>query len=369
MSDKYAWQDEIYLKWAKQNYVGLVRASTGAGKTIAMCKTLQKFQADYPLASILVVTPSTKLNQMWVNELNNHLIQNYTVLTYQTAVNRMLRGGLKCDCMICDECHRLATPVQGRVLEMQPRFVLGCSATPEGARYILGEPLVDIGVDEANLCEVVVHYTSFPMSPSESEDYDRITIRMRNRALKVTDGRATSLPPNRDVGWGSYDQLARMRRDICYKQSSRIPCTVALVKKHIGGNIVIYTERKETVQKIIRALADEGIQAVDDRNVSAYENNSVHVLVLCGRVREGWNKTDTNIVILASVNTRVIKNVQTVGRALRVDPNNPDKKAHIYLLIAQGTSDENVIKNTANYYKGHYTITTIEQEIGQRLIL
>jgi hypothetical protein len=29
--DRYKWQNEIYPKWANQNYVGLVKASTGAG--------------------------------------------------------------------------------------------------------------------------------------------------------------------------------------------------------------------------------------------------------------------------------------------------------------------------------------------------
>ena len=365
----YDWQETVYPKWVAQNYVGIVKVSTGGGKTIGACKTLQRFQADYPLASILVVTPSSKLNKMWEDELKRFFIENVQVMTYQTAVNRMLRNGLKCDCLICDECHRLDTPVQGRVLELRPRFVLGLSATPEGAVHILGQPIVDIGVDDANLCDFLVHYTSFPMTDSEKEEYDRLTKRMRNRALEVTGGQCTSLPPNRDsYGWNSYDAIVRKRRDVCYKQASRIPCTVALVKKYLGGRIVIYTERRETVQRIIRALLDEGIQSVDDTHVSKYENHEVNVLVLCGRLREGWNVVDTNVVILASVNTRVIRNVQTIGRALRVDPNNPDKKAHIYMLMAKDTSDENVIKSTAQYYKGHYTITTIDQEIGQRFL-
>lgn len=365
----YDWQDTVYPKWVSQNYVGLCRCATGAGKTKGACKTLQKFQADYPLASILVVTPSSKLNKMWEDELNRHMIQNYKVLTYQTAVNKMLREGLKCDCMICDECHRLDTPVQGRVLEMQPRFVLGLSATPEGAVHILGQPMIDVGVDEANLCDFIVHYTTFSMSQREKDEYDTITTRMRNRALQVTGGSATSLPPNRDsYGWGSYDSLSRKRRDICYKQSSRIPCTVALVRKYLNSRIIIYTERRETMQKIVRALLDEGIQSVDDSNIQAYENHKVNIMVLCNKLREGFNSVDTNVVIMSSINTRVIKNIQTIGRALRVDPNNPDKQAHIYLLMAKGTSDENVIKSTANFYKGHYTITTIEQEIGQRIL-
>jgi superfamily II DNA or RNA helicase len=306
---------------------------------------------------------------MWEDELKRYMITNFKVMTYQTAVNRMQRNGLTCRCLICDECHRLATPVQGRVLEMQPRYVLGLSATPEGALDILGKPLVDIDVNQANLCEFTVHYTSFPMSASERAEYDDITRRMRSRASQVTDGMATSLPPGRDsYGWGSYDALARKRRDIVYKQTSRIPYTVALVKRYITSRIIIYTERRETMHRIVQALMDEGIQSVDDSNIQAYEDERVNVMVLCGRLREGFNSVTTNIVIMASINTGVIKNVQTIGRALRVDPNNPDKRAHIFLLIAQGTSDESVIRNTGAYYKGHSKVSTIQQELGQNVI-
>lgn len=362
MSDKYQWQSEIYGLWQKQRYVGLVQASTGAGKTIAMCKTLQQFQEDHPFDRILVITPSQKLNKMWEDELNRYQIKNYEVSTYLTAVNRMQRDGLRCDCMVCDECHRLATNVQGRVLEMNPKYLLGCSATPEQAVEILGKPMINIGVDEANLCDFTVHYTSFPMSKADSYEYESLSQRMRERAGKATGGIATSLPPNRD---SYYDMLVRQRRDVCYRISDRIPYAIGLVKKHINQNIVIYVERRETMDKMVHALIDEGIMAVNDSKVSDYESGKVRVLVLCGKYREGWSVNKTSVVILASVNTRVIKNIQTIGRALRVDPNNPNKKAHIYMLMARGTSDENVVKSTASFYKGHYVVTTIEQELKQ----
>ena len=79
---------------------------------------------------------------------------------------------------------------------------------------------------------------------------------------------------------------------------------------------------------------------------------------------------DTNVVIMSSVNTRIIRNVQTIGRALRIDPNNPDKHAYVYLMIAEGTSDETAIKNLRSIYKGHTStayITDIAQGIRQKV--
>lgn len=333
------------------------------GKTIAMCKTLQQFQEDHPFSQILVITPSQKLNKMWEDELRRFQIQNVRVLTYLTAVNKMRREGLKCECMVCDECHRLATDVQGRVLDLNPKYLIGCSATPEGAVGILGKPMINIGVDEANLCDFTVHYVSFPMSSSDRAKYDDLTQKMRKRASSVTNSTRTSLAPNRDY---LYDMFVRQRRDVCYKMKDRIPYTIALVRKHLNQNIVIYTERRDTMSRLVHALIDEGIMAVDDTNVKDYESGRVKVLVLCGKLREGWSVNKTSTVILASVNTRVIKNIQTIGRALRYDPDNPDKKAHIYMLMARDTSDMNVIDSTAPFYKGHYVISKIEDEVHQK---
>ena len=101
-----------------------------------------------------------------------------------------------------------------------------------------------------------------------------------------------------------------------------------------------------------------------------FEDHKTNVLALCGMLREGWNMVDTNVVIMSSVNTRIIRNVQTIGRALRIDPNNPDKHAYVYLLIAEKTSDENAIKNLRSIYKGHTStayVTDIAQGIRQRV--
>lgn len=361
----YSWQLDVYARWKEHGYKGIVKASTGAGKTRGAIKTLQQFRNDFPFESILIVTPSSKLNAMWEDELRRAQLDNWQVFTYQTAVNKMLRGGLRCDCMVCDECHRLATPVQGRVLEMNPKYVLGLSATPEGSVRILGEPIIEIGIDEANLCDFLVHYVSFPASDEEYNEYNALSNKMRKRALKVTNGAQYYLPPGRDsYGWDSYDALVRKRRDVSYKFASRIPYTVALVKKHLAEDIVIFTERRETASAIIKALASEEIYAVGDSNVQAYESGKSKILVLTGKLREGWNCPSTSVVILSSVNTRVIKNVQTIGRALRVDPNNPDKRAHIYMLMAENTSDTSVIKSTSSYYKGHYVVTDIKRELN-----
>lgn len=375
----YEWQNELYPKWQATGYMGLVKAPTGAGKTVAGVHALSCYLNEHPLDKALILSPSKAVSESWERELSNCRTipdgSSIQVMTYQSAVNKMKREGLRCDLMICDEAHRLNTPVQGQVLDMNPHAVLGLSATPEGATEILGEPFIEVLMDDANLCPFTVIFGMFRASRKEMEEYEKLSQRMVRRAREVTHGRSGFIAPGKDSsGYNSYDALVRKRREVCYNMDSRIPHTVSLVKAHRRDRIVIYCERTDAVRKIREALWDEGIDCSihiqGESTLKDFEEHRTNVLALCGMLREGWNMVDTNVVIMSSVNTRIIRNVQTIGRALRIDPDNPDKHAYVYLMIAKDTSDENAIKNLKSIYKGHTAtanIVDIAQGIRQRV--
>jgi len=66
------------------------------------------------------------------------------------------------------------------------------------------------------------------------------------------------------------------------------------------------------------------------------------------------------VEILVSPTTRELSHTQVVGRVCRKDPNNPDKEAHIIVLVAKDTTDENLIINN-DFPKGSTEQTTVEK--------
>lgn len=348
----YEWQDRLYNEWSKRGFIGCVRAPTGSGKSLAGVIALGRYLKDHPDESALILSPSSKVSESWEGELDAHGVQA-TVMTYQTAVNRMTREGLSCDVMIADECHRLCTPVQGRVLDMGPKAILGLSATPEGSVEILGQPFLTVSFSDANLCPFTVHFVSFTPTKAERDSYDRAAERMRARARYVTDGQQDHLPPGRDsVGWSSYDALARKRREVCYLMPSRLGHVMTLIRRNLGRRTVVYFERVKSVEETSKMLDKEGIpHAVHLQgsvkgapSLKAFEDHETDLLIACKSLREGWNDPSIECIILGSINIGTIINTQTIGRALRVDPGNPDKHADIYLLMADGTGDVNVTR-------------------------
>lgn len=350
MTEMYDWQDRLYELWKAQNYVGLCKAPTGAGKTIAGVITLKRYIAEHPEHEPLILTPSANVGRSWSAELERHGMTDIPIMTYQTAVNAMERNNLKCDVMICDECHRLGTPVQGRVMELLPRAVLGLSATPETAKEILGDPLMDISIHDANICPFSIHYVTFAPTASEVQQYADASQRMEKRALQASEGRQRWLKPGQDsVGWNSYDALSRKRREVCYLMPSRMGHVLRIIKTNIGRRMIVYFERTAQVHELQKLLWDDRIRSAihvqDESTLDEFENGRCNILIACKSLREGYNDPSISCIIMGSINTRAIINTQTIGRALRIDPEDPDKHADIYMLMAEGTTDTKVEKS------------------------
>lgn len=360
--EMYEWQDRLYDEWAERGFIGCVQAMMGAGKTRAGAIALKRYLDAHPGQTAIVVSPSSQVSKSWRDELEAQGVSDgVDVMTYQVAVNNMRKGATHYDLMIADECHRLATPVQGRVLELNPRAVLGLSATPDRAVEILGRPFMEISAESANIAPYVVHFVEFRPTPSEMERYNRATERMEARAREVSGGAVSYLPPGRDRnGWNSYDALARRRREVCYMMESRIPLVSSLVQRILGADprrrIVVYFERTKQVSALHDELMSYGLDSAthtqEHSDLERFSEREVNVLIACRSLREGWNDPSISCVIMGSINTGVIVNTQTMGRALRLDPDNPGKRADIYLLMAQGTSDVNVM-GKLTYAKGH----------------
>lgn len=349
--EAYRWQDKVYQLWEDNGFIGIVSSSTGSGKTRAGAIALKRYMDSHPDDVPLILTPSSKVGKSWESELEVQGISAVSVMTYQTAVNRMRRDAdFRCDVMIADECHRLCTPVQGQVLNLNPKAILGLSATPEGSVEILGPPFMEIPITEANICPFTIHYVTFTPTDTEMERYNKATENMRKRALEVSGGRKDYLKPGADsVGWNSYDALSRKRREVCYLMSSRIGHVVDIISRNPDRRTVVYFERTKQVSELHDALLLRGMESAthtqEGSTIERFEKGDVNILIACKSLREGWNDPAIDRVIMGSINTRTIVNTQTIGRALRLNPDDPHKHADIYLLMAEGTSDVNVTRN------------------------
>ena len=348
MTQLYQWQKDLFDNWANHGYRGICKARTGSGKTLAGIACIDRYTQMFPELKLLVIVPSSKVADQWRADLKSYNL-NVPVLSYTQAVNQMYRKGLKADCLILDECHRISPEkASSQVMKLEPIHVLGLSATPGGSQSILGQPFYTVDWEEANLCPFYVHYVVFTPTKEEREEYERQTMKMQHYALEKTCSKAKSLRPGID---SRYDFMVRNRRAYSYEMPSRIPNAVKMIVPYAlaGKRTIVFAERNDTLKEVAKQLTLRGIkwsvcsQWMD--TLRDFEAHKTNVLLLAKKLREGWNDPTLEIEILISPTTRELSHTQVVGRVCRIDPNNPNKEAHIMVLLANGTTDLNLITN------------------------
>lgn len=358
------WQKDLFNKWAQVGFWGCLKARTGSGKTLSGVSAIDQYRQMYPDIKLIVVTPSAKINQQWMDTFKEQGVEPVPIYSYQQAINKMYRGGLTADCLILDECHRISPEKQSaQIMKLNPIHVLGLSATPGGSVQTLGKPFYTVDWEEAQLCPFYVHYALFLPTDSESDLYDGITSKMQRRALELTNGRQRSLRPGMD---SRYDWMVRERRSAVYEFQSRIPNAINIIATYAKANkrIIVYAERNDTLKAIAKGLSDRNItwsvcsQWMD--TLADFEQHRTNVLLLAKKLREGWNDPTLEVEVLVSPTTRELSHTQVVGRVCRQDPKNPNKEAHVFVLIAQGTTDENLVYNN-DFPKTSTEATTVEK--------
>ena len=356
------WQKDLFNKWSHTGFWGCCKARTGAGKTLAGISVIDQYRQMYPDMSVIVVTPSAKVNSQWEKDFREQGVEPVPIYSYTQAINKFYRGGLRADCLILDECHRISPEKQSaQIMKMNPVHVLGLSATPGGSVRTLGQPFYTVDWGEAQLCPFYVHYASFTPSKSEYEEYKKQTEKMQHYALEHTNSKSKSLMPGVD---SRYDWMVRNRRAFAYEMPSRIPNAIAVITPYAkaGKRTIVYAERNDTLKAIAKGLDEKGIKwSVCSQwkdTLKDFEEHKTNVLLLAKKLREGWNDPTLEVEVIVAPTTRELSHTQVVGRVCRQDPNNPDKEAHVIVLIADGTTDMNLISKN-DFPKQSVDVTTV----------
>lgn len=358
------WQKDLFNKWARTGYRGICKARTGAGKTLAGISVIDQYRQMYPAMRILVVTPSAKINSQWEQDFKEQGVDPVPVMSYTQAINKMYRGGLTADCLILDECHRISPEKQSaQVMKLNPVHVLGLSATPGGSVRTLGQPFYTVDWNESNLCPFFVHYATFTPTKAEYEEYKRQTEKMQHYALEHTNSAYKSLKPGVD---SRYDWMVRNRRAFAYEMPSRIPNAINVIVPYAkaGKRTIVFAERNDTLRAIANGLDAKGVTwsvcSQWKNTLADFEAHRTNVLLLAKKLREGWNDPTLEVEIIVAPTTRELSHTQVVGRVCRQDPKNPDKEAHVIVLLAKDTTDMNLVKNN-DFPAGSTELTTVEK--------
>lgn len=358
---------------------GILEMATGAGKTHTALQIFRHLATNHEVKSAIVASDGTDLLDQWAKQLfsvASSLNPRFRVLRHygkhhqrdeyeldpQNSILVVSRGALhevlrrmktatKSRLFIIhDEVHGLGSPANIRALEGlsdEILYRLGLSATPEreydqeGTAFIernVGPVIFRFPLEEAIrrgiLCEFYYHPMEYVLS---DEDKARLQNVYRKKAARAAEGQ-----PMSDAEL--WTELARV-----YKTSlEKLPLFASYLTQHpevLERSIIFVAEREygEHVLDIVHQHRYDfhTYYAEDDRqNLVEFARGNIGCLITCHRVSEGIDIKSIRSIVLFSSDRARLETIQRIGRCLRIDPLDPDKRAVVLDFVrAQEDAD------------------------------
>ena len=111
------------------------------------------------------------------------------------------------------------------------------------------------------------------------------------------------------------------------------------------SNTIIFVETMEFGERLLSKIHNAAIRyrtyyKDDDKiNLVKFSNGEIDCLITCHKLSEGIDiKRLENVVLFSSATAR-LETIQRIGRCLRIDPNNPKKRALVVDFVVDEKKD------------------------------
>lgn len=373
-SEPRLWQREAFNIW-KINNKGVVSVVTGGGKTVFAQICMLAFLEQFPGARFIIVVPTITLLDQWYVSLQEDLnvpsddIACYSgeekptkpsrvnLIVVNTAREIVSKLSLHTDSfLIVDECHRAGSPVNALALKGSYRATLGLSATPERdyddgfLKYvepILGKIIFNYDYTQAYhdkvICPFELINVHIDLLPTEQTEYDKLSRQIIIETRKQMDEEGHD---------ERIKRLLQRRAAISATSPLRLPVAAKLVEKHRGTRSIIFHERVDAAEQLLKILIarkhnatiyHSGIgSAIRRDNLKLYRKGLFDILVCCRALDEGVNVPETAIAVIASSTASLRQRIQRLGRVLR--PATGKDSATVYTIYATDQEERRLLQ-------------------------
>ena len=373
------WQHQIEAKNAfLEHRCGILEMATGTGKTRTAISILQHLVNVREINTIIVTTSGTDLLNQWVEQLYtvaSNLAPQFRVLRHYDkfyekdeyelepknsilvisskslrSILRMLTYSTRKNLLVIyDEVHGFGSPQMIEDLTGLSdgiSYRLGLSATPEreydleGTEFIeehIGSVIYQFGIEEAIrrgiLCELA--YYPIEYEPSD-EDKSKIQSLYRSQSAKKKAGN----PMSKKDFWTA---LARVHK----VSIAKLPYFEQFIVNNLEilEQCIIFVEERQYGDQVIdiihKYIYDFHTYYAEDnqQNLIDFAQGKISCLVTCHKISQGIDIQSLRSVILFSSSKAKLETIQRIGRCLRKDRKNPNKKAIVVDLVRN--QDEN----------------------------
>jgi superfamily II DNA or RNA helicase len=379
-ADRRRWrhQEEALEAFLAQR-AGILEMATGTGKTRTSMKILSELIRKKEINGAIITTDGTDLLSQWAEEIDQWLVSSgFKFVTYRHFGSHHELGNFALDpvnailvisreqlekvfvrlpaaarqkmIIIHDEVHGLGTPSMRRTVAGEHQsfaYRLGLSATPEraydtdGNQFIAAEigptifrfPL-EAAIERGVLCE-------FDYVPLEYHLTDDDKARLKQVYTRKAARQHAGNPMSEEEFW---IELARV-----YKTAEMKPLVFNRYLQRddsVLENCILFVETMEYGNRLLEIIHRythlyRTYYADDERShLVEFSKGAIDCLVTCHKISQGIDIRLLKSVVLFSAARSKLETIQRIGRCLRVDPSNPDKRARVIDFVRPDDEDD-----------------------------
>lgn len=365
-TNRWRHQDEAVAKFLAAR-AGILEMATGTGKTRTALRIVQELRKRREIDFVIVCAGGTDLLDQWrvqlTNEVESPLYCTYggqhdesafltqrrdaTWLASRDALvdhlKRMPEGRRARTLIICDEVHGFGSPTMVSSLAGVVRtfgYRLGLSATPdreydaEGNQFLeqeIGPVLYRFPLEEAIRRGILCEFGYVPL-PYIYTDDDKRKVQATVAAYHAK--RKAGEPVSLEWLWRSLAKIGK-------EAPNKIPVFREYLRAHpeILSRTLIFVETVEFGRMVQPVLMEHTrdfhtYYGTDDQShLRRFASAELKVLLTAHRISEGIDIQAVDSVVLFSASRARLETIQRLGRCLRTDPANPDKRALVVDFI------------------------------------
>lgn len=372
-------QEEAIKNWIKAKGKGTIVAATAFGKTRTAVKIIQKLRTKYPSMSVLIVVPTEILKNQWSSELDVWGLGFNTEVRVMMGTSKM---SLNCDLLIIDEAHRINSEQLSNILENTKfKLILGLTATFErldGRHEILAKyaPVCDtITVQDALLNGWISKYKDYVVLLDVPDidiyrEYNKEFVQnfeyfnfdwnlamsmigpkgFINRA-KYRDEICKDPSKSKEVFKQiTYHATAFMRslqnrKKFIHNHPEKIRVAEEIIAARPNSKIITFSANVKMAESFSSGFVYTGKDSKKKNRATLEEFSqwASGCLHTCKLAEEGLNLPDLSVGIMLGVNSSKTKQIQTLGRVVRL---NKDKTAEFFTIIINNTVESEWMKKS-----------------------
>ncbi len=347
---------------------GILEMATGTGKTRTALMILKELYETKKIDGAIITMFGTNLLDQWYKELcsstglviyrhyeNYKEASNYSInpesailLISKEMLGKFLSNNQNITnnkLLIFDEVHRMGAletvkNLNGKLTNFS--YKLGLSATPERAydeegnifiNQQIGPVIFEFRLEDAIKKGILCEFDYIPLF-YEYDDEDKQK-RKAAYAWFESNKKLNPLLKKEEL----YRTLSRIKKI----SKSKIPIFHNYLQTNLEllDRTIIFVEEKdygELIQHvIINYKSDYQTFFAEDQkeNLHLFSTEKINCLLTCKRLSEGIDIRSINNIILFSTSRAKLETIQRIGRCLRIDPNNPNKRSKVIDFIVK----------------------------------